>query len=234
MANELIEYIPGETRLSSASTDELRTELANALKLTARHLLHMAAIWQELERRGEDLSDLRVGLATYLPLIAAETLEAELVVRLAGRRGLLDRYATLPISEQRRLLTNDSVGLAIMDNDRVVIEQAHPLKLTLAQANLLIGDGRIRSMDEQHQIIKRRAVRAKSSSINHRNLERPEEQGASFMQIAHFNKINTDIPQRTIAVRMTADEYVRLKSKCVDGVTIGSLVYAALKIQDII
>lgn len=87
--------------LTNATTDELRSELANALSLTADHLRYLGAIWGELTRRGEDLSELRAGMGFYLEKIAAGQLLAETVVKYAGQPGVLRRVGMLPIERQR-------------------------------------------------------------------------------------------------------------------------------------
>ena len=66
-------------RIGSLDTAELRAELASAIGLTAKHLLHLAAIWAELEHRGEDLTDLRTGIGAYLPEIAAGSVVPEAI-----------------------------------------------------------------------------------------------------------------------------------------------------------
>ena len=58
-------------KLVAMPTPDLREELARALTITADSLMYLAAVWKELEQRGEDLSDLRTGLGVYVPLIAA-------------------------------------------------------------------------------------------------------------------------------------------------------------------
>src|SRR5882724_9369466 len=68
--------------LRDMDNDTLRRELSRALTVSAEHLIYLAQVWRELERRGEDLSDLRSGLGAYLPLIASGRLAAEAVVRL--------------------------------------------------------------------------------------------------------------------------------------------------------
>lgn len=90
-------------RLRDLDTSALRAELAHALKLTANHLLYLAAVWSELERRGEDLSNLRVGFAGWLPAIAAGTVAPEVVVAFAGQPRKLRAIAKLPVAEQEKI-----------------------------------------------------------------------------------------------------------------------------------
>jgi hypothetical protein len=91
------------TRLGDLDTPTLRAALGDALRLTVRHLVYVAAIWKELEHRGEDLTPLRQGIGAYLPAIASGEVLAETVVNFAGRPGLLRTVAALPPAEQRAI-----------------------------------------------------------------------------------------------------------------------------------
>lgn len=95
--------------LVKASTEELRAELATALKLTADHLIRLAFVWDELERRGEDLSSLRNGIGRYLPLIASGAVLAETVVAFAGTPLMLSRAAKLPVDQQLKAIEAGTV-----------------------------------------------------------------------------------------------------------------------------
>lgn len=85
-------------------TDELRAELDRALRLTVEHLNHLAAVWAELERRGEDLSQLRKGVGRYVASIARGELLAEVVVAFAEDANALRRVAALPTGEQAEVV----------------------------------------------------------------------------------------------------------------------------------
>lgn len=153
MASALLKPISPRD-IAAADTSTLRAELARALTLTAKQLAYLAAIWRELERRGEDLSDLRTGLAVYLPAIAAGTLDAEAVVRFAGQRTLLARLATLPVPEQRRLTKGGALSVAVRTADGAVVPRQMPAaSLTAQQVRMAIDGGRIRSMDEQMDLL---------------------------------------------------------------------------------
>ena len=52
--------------LRAMDTEALREELYNAIGITVRAIQRVAAIWTELEARGEDLSDVRFSLASYM------------------------------------------------------------------------------------------------------------------------------------------------------------------------
>ena len=95
--------------LASMPTNKLRAELAHGLTLTAVTLSKLGMVWAELERRGEDLSDLRVGIARTLPLIAAGRLAAEAVVAFAGRPMILRALEGVPLDLQRRLADGETI-----------------------------------------------------------------------------------------------------------------------------
>jgi hypothetical protein len=98
--------------LSGMTTEALKAELASVLGIAARDLVRLAAVWAELERRGEDLSALRSGLLAYLPRIAAGVVLPETVVRFMGQPALLRKIAGLPPDSQRRLTDGDGVLVA--------------------------------------------------------------------------------------------------------------------------
>lgn len=101
----LAEIVRTREELQDVTTDDLRRRLAEQIQITARHVAHMAAIWAELERRGEDMSALRSGIARYLPAVAAGRLVPEAVVRLAGNTVALRAVSSLTPDNQMRLLS---------------------------------------------------------------------------------------------------------------------------------
>jgi len=134
--------------LIRASTEDLRDELARGLTLTAEVLTRLGAVWVELERRGEDLSDLRSGLARTLPLIAAGLLAAEAVVAFAGRPAVLRALEGVPLDQQHRLARGEPVAAIDPGNPARVVEV--PLaRLPAAAVRLALVDGALRTPDEQ-------------------------------------------------------------------------------------
>ena len=140
------ELTPAE--IASASTDELKRELARSLNLSAEHLVRIALIWQELTRRGEDLSDLRTGLTEYLPDIAAGRLDANVVVRFAGRKTHINALRLLPAEEQRRLLDSE---IDVVD-DNGDIARARLDQIPAAQVRFVLSDHGIRPIPEQRRL----------------------------------------------------------------------------------
>lgn len=139
--------------LDAIDTDRLKQELSRALSVTARHLAYLAGIWQELERRGEDLSDLRIGLAEYLPAIAAGTLDPDAVIRFAGKKIMLKRLLGLPLEQQRQIATDTPVAVITQTSDGVIERQVAPSKLKAREIVQVLGTHGLRSADQQRQTL---------------------------------------------------------------------------------
>lgn len=161
--NELIEtgkHLP--SNLAQEATSTLRQRLAQQMELSARHLVEMASIWTELERRGEDLSALRTGLTDYLPRIAAGELDAAAVVRFAGNRQLLRYLSTLDIERQQELISADTIELVLPESgDTTIRKLAH---LAGREVTQVFGHGIVRSPDEQRQLIDSKRATKKAVS----------------------------------------------------------------------
>lgn len=134
--------------LAEMTTAELRERLARGIAGTAHHLADVAATWAELERRGEDLSDLRRGLGEWVPLIAAGRLAAEAVVALAGRSMHLRALDGVPLETQRRLAAGEAVEVAVPGEPRRV-ERVPVARIPAARLRTVFVDGEILPPAEQ-------------------------------------------------------------------------------------
>lgn len=171
-------------RVEEMDTPMLRQELARALTVTAETLAYLAAIWRELERRGEDLSDLRAGVGQYLPLIAAGQLDAEAVVRFAGRTGLLRAVQTLPVGDQRRLALGGKVPVVVASEDgRLTIAKVPAHALTGEQIRLAFDIGRLRPVDEQRNIIASARTAARRHAVEIRRYRVRVDREAGTVQV---------------------------------------------------
>jgi hypothetical protein len=140
--------------LAALSTDELRDELTRSLSLTAQHLSRLALVVRLLEERGEDLSDLRIGLLGYLRQIAYGQIVPEIVVRYAETPSLLRRIASLPIPDQRRLASGDTIEVVVRrDDGSFDRRRVDPLFLGRSQLRQVFDSGRIRDEAEQINMI---------------------------------------------------------------------------------
>lgn len=137
--------------LAALGTAQLRAELSRALERTAAHLMRLALIVRVLEERGEDLSDLRLGLLPYLRQIAYGRILPEVVVRFAESPALVRTIAALPPPDQRRLAAGEPVPLVVAREGGHDIRMADPLRMTAAQIHQVFRHGRI--CDESEQLL---------------------------------------------------------------------------------
>lgn len=210
---------PGSVALGNMTIEELRAELAKSLSITAAHMQHLAAIWRELERRGEDLSDLKSGLWSFMPLIARGDLKAELVVKYAGYTTLLRRLATLPLAEQENLLVDDVVTV-IEHVNGAWVEHRKALRDLRSTEALQVINERILPPAEQ----KRRAL-----SITQRS---PRKVADKIVLQAQKLKLDTTAPHKTISATITEDEAAALSAAAQDaGVSVSRIVRAALDVS---
>lgn len=140
-------------RIAAMSTAELKAEFAKALEITAHQLVYLAHLWRELERRGEDLSHLRSGLFTYMPMIANGSLDPQAVVRFAGNLTALRALANLSLKEQRRLAEDGLVEVVLPRGDKTVVKS---LTLGDMPADLIrqtFNRDQIRTVKEQRALL---------------------------------------------------------------------------------
>lgn len=151
---ELTTVEPKLPDLAVMSTQDLRAELGRALNVSAQHLLYLAAVWQELQRRGEDLSELRVGLSQWLPQIAAGRVDANTVIRFAGSPTLLRAIAELPVPQQRAFADGEPVQVLTLDpTGQYRVAELPARDLTATQARIVFGAGSVRSVDQQRALL---------------------------------------------------------------------------------
>lgn len=141
-------------RVNEMDTAMLRDELKRALAVTAETIAYLGEIWRELERRGENLTEFRVGMGQYLPLVAAGQLDPAAMVRFTGRISLLRAIQTLPITDQRRLAAGEKVKVYKLDMEGKPSTQEVPATaLTAEQIRMVFDAGRLRPVDEQANMI---------------------------------------------------------------------------------
>ena len=136
--------------LAAATSGELRAGLARALVATADGLARAAAIYSELARRGEAPTELRSGLATWLPRIAGRQLAAEAVIAFAGQKMLL-RMIGMPLDEQKRLAAGGTISVAMINDKDEIVGDDKPLgNLSAREVLLAFADhGEVRPLAAQ-------------------------------------------------------------------------------------
>ncbi|MHB8397391.1 MAG: hypothetical protein ACYDCI_00430 [Candidatus Limnocylindrales bacterium] len=146
--------------LRSLSVDELRRELARSLRMTAESLVRLALIVRSLEERGDNLSELKIGLMPYLRQIAYGQILPEVVVRYAERPALVRAISALPFPDQEHLSSGGKVELALRGpNGELDHRLVDPLYLDQRQIGLVFTRGRIRAIEEQIILLESSAAR---------------------------------------------------------------------------
>src|SRR5690606_35817556 len=159
MKGELVEVKRNIPDLTSETTDSLKSRLTSLLAQTADDLRQMAAIVAELERRGEDMQELRIGIVDHLRRIAAGQLLPEIVVKFSGFPMMLRIAARLPIPDQQRLVADEPLDMAVWRGEQIEWRKVDPLALTTEQIRVVFADDRIRSQQEQVSILEQRAAK---------------------------------------------------------------------------
>lgn len=167
------------TDLGKIETAALKAELADSLRTTADGLVRMADIVAELQTRGEDLSDLRLGIVTWLRKIAAGQVLPEIVVRYQGSPQLLRHVSSLPISDQQRFADGDPVKLIVdLSGDHRLVE---PLKLTRDQLTQVFAVDHVRDDTEQIMVMETRRNRPTKTESQARRVRGDKDKGGVFV-----------------------------------------------------
>jgi hypothetical protein len=140
------------TALSSLETAELHLQLDAAIGLTARSISRVAAIWVELERRGEDMSRHRFSLRSHMRAVADGHLMPEAVAALAGQPRTLQLVADLPVRDQRRLIEGETI--TVLDGNGAPVDRTLA-NMTFGEAARVIRNGRILTAEEQRMALDR-------------------------------------------------------------------------------
>jgi len=148
--------------LTTWTLDDLRAELARCLTLTAVTLTRAAAVFVELERRGEDLAELRKGWGWTFPMIASGRLAAEAVVRFCGMSCHLKALIGLPLDRQRKIAAGEPIEVVMRDDPRTTVQL--PLKQMRADIlPVVFQNGELLPPDAQRANLKAQAKALKTT-----------------------------------------------------------------------
>ncbi len=140
--------------LHAKTDEELVSGLVKRIRLTAEHLVELASYVYELERRGKDLSYLRLAMIHHLRRIACGQLLPEVVVRFAGAPRLMSLISNLPLDDQKRMSDGEMLKLLVYTaSGEKTHRMADPLAMTQSQARQVLAKDHIRTESEQSLIL---------------------------------------------------------------------------------
>jgi hypothetical protein len=145
--------------LQCFTAEQLRAEIADCMTVTVSRLVRIAACVRILEDRGEDLSDLRLGIFQHIRRMAYGQVLPELVVNYQSSPALLRKITMLPIPDQQRILDNRPVPVAVLDkgdNTHVLIA---PKNLSKEQIRQVFDNDHIRDLPEQFAYLRSNTVK---------------------------------------------------------------------------
>lgn len=228
--------------LSALTMDQLEAEFSVALKDTADGLLRLAAATTELERRGRDLSHLKLNLISYLRLIAARQLLPDVVLYLGDQKNKVLAIANLPLAQQRKLLEADEIHVLVDGEDSTV-----PLReLDSRHLKQVFGERRIRSIAEQLAFVREKRTGRAAKEERPRKVQPVHQRGGikignSFGTVAEVVSALSDLAgpladldieaaeTDTMTFRATAEEKAKVKAAAKRvGLTTEYLVRKAL------
>lgn len=185
-----------QNQIQAASIADLKAELSRTLKVTSEYLVYMALIWNELNNRGEDLSELKSGLFQYIPMIATNQLDASLVVEFAGNKTLLSALSRIDIEKQKEIAVSKKIPFVRLGESNEKIETE--LNLTTARPReiyqALGGDTGLRDADQQYLYLKaKNKVQRKPKNISRTTLSNIEfDEKNEYMIIGNDHRVKIE------------------------------------------
>lgn len=182
--------------LGSLDTPTLRREFARVLAETAENLSYLAAIYLEMERRGEAPKDLRGGLLSLIPDIAHGKLAPEAALAFGGSVRKAFAVSRLPVNMQKSLASGERVQVAVpTGSDGFQVRKLQISELSVREVESIISDGRILSPSEQAADLAPRpeSMRAVSVMLSEREFRKLEK-------LAHKRTLTTSAMLRFLVL----------------------------------
>lgn len=144
---------------------QLKDELARVMGTTAESILRAAVIVKMLEDRGENLTELRIGLVWYLRRIASGQLMPEIVARFAGSYSL-ERIARLPIRDQQKCLELNGIMVGTLEAGEIVVRHVPVMQMERWESRQAFANNHIREPAEQVAWMRAKNSEPKSDNGN--------------------------------------------------------------------
>lgn len=128
----------------SHDVEMLRGVVRNATRQLRDELLRLAVAMRRLEELGEPLGEFES--RPYVRKVGYGQLLPEVLIAFQEDKRLLDRVASLPLAEQRKLADGAAVKVMLLGGDSRMVP---PLELSRGELKRVFGNGRLRTEAEQ-------------------------------------------------------------------------------------
>lgn len=135
----------------NASDIDLIEAYKRAIGRSAEGLKEAACIWCALKVRGRNMDDMQGPFVEYFPAIAAGRLLPEVIFTCGGSLKLMEAVAALVPEDQAKVTQPGAMVQVLMPTGK--IELLKPAELPVAIARQVLGDGRIRTPEEQRPFV---------------------------------------------------------------------------------
>lgn len=131
------------------NTEELMQRLGAAMSVHVEKLVEIAALIRVLEHRGENLDQLKIGMLVWFRRIAYGQVMPEVFTKFRFNPNVLEKVASLPIPDQRRLSSGGTVEVLTFSGQNVTTRQVDPINMTGRELQQVFYRGRVRNLTEQ-------------------------------------------------------------------------------------
>lgn len=135
----------------NSSDAELIEAYKRAIGRSAEGLKEAACIWCALKDRGRNMDDMQGPFVEHFPAIAAGRLLPEVIFTCGGSLKLVEVIAALVPEDQAKLARPGAEVQVLMPTGDV--ERRNPAELSITVAKQVLGDGRIRTPEEQRPFL---------------------------------------------------------------------------------
>jgi hypothetical protein len=205
--------MPTAKQFKAMSADQLWDGLDKALKFTEESLRIAAAYWMELLNRGEDMSRLGVPWSEHFPAIAAGRLDPRMILAYGGHsKAVLDLVTDLVPEDQAKIANpRDPIPLVVPDADgglKTIMRAPDVMKAS--ELRQVLGDGRIRTPDEQRPHVVMPPVRPAAKPEAGKAPEKAEQSNADLDLFNALTPAQRDQVRRYAATRRPPVAFVDL------------------------
>lgn len=236
--------------LTTMSISELHDQLKICMSDTAKQIRRMADIVKALEDRGEDMSNLRIGMLSYLRRIASGQVDEQVITRYSSLPTLVHRISSLPINDQRKIIADGAVECLGKNGDVVEIAPENLLANQVTQ--VFAKDGHIRSIEEQKEYIAARSAAKKPKPqsglknvrlipeldkirFGRRDFSRTQILELLALLSGPRNYEEEDSREKTAIIKLTDDEHRKLKILAAENdTTMSAIILDSLRATGVI